>query len=93
MSVCLPVYFKLKILVTTEPFGFYSSGSCGGFKLFSWGGGTPPTPQKMKISPPPKKIVFKQLLQNKWQYQKYLFLKLPLGAKPPEAKGEAASEI
>ncbi len=53
---------------------------------------TTPPPQKKKNN------CFRQLLHKKWQHQKYLiffifFFKLPLGAKPLEARGEAASII
>ncbi len=46
----MSVRLKLKISVTAEPNGLYSSGNIPtGFKLFSWKGvGTPPTPAKSK---------------------------------------------
>ena len=54
LSVCLSVRTSLKISVTTEPIGFYSSGP----------------------------VVFF-----------FIFLKLSLGAKPLESRGEAASKV
>ncbi len=62
LDVCLSVCLKLKILVTTEPIGFYSSGYIPigpvVFKLYSWGVGHPPSTKQMKISLPTKKKCF-----------------------------------
>ena len=61
-SSLMSVRLKLKISVTTEPIGFYSSGyiPIGPVVVLSYfyGGGSPPTSppsKKMKIPPPPKK--------------------------------------
>ena len=51
MSVRLSVRPYLKISVTTEPIGFYSSGNFSGFRLFTWGVGHPPHPPPKKFSP------------------------------------------
>ncbi len=55
-DVCLSVCLKLKILVTTEPIGFYSSGyiPVGPAVVLSYflgGWDTPSPPKKQKISP------------------------------------------
>ena len=56
LSVCLSVRLKLKILVTTEPIGFYSSGNIStgpvvilGYFLGEWD--TPNPPKNEKIPP------------------------------------------
>ena len=59
MSVCPSICLKLKILVTTEPIGYYSLGNMltSPVVVFIYGVGTPPTTQKrINIHPsPPKK--------------------------------------
>ena len=54
------------------------------------GGGTPPTPPKMKNTPPPKFFFLLFLFKSK--IRKIRLIK-PLGAKPLEARGEAASML
>ena len=78
LSVCSSVRLSLKILVTTEPIGFSSSGyiPIGPVVVLShflggWDTPTPP-PKKKKIFPPE-------------------FFLLTHGAKLQEARGEAAS--
>ncbi len=59
MSVRLSVRLNLKISVTTEPIGLYSSGSIptGPVVVLSYflRGWDTPNPPKMKIPPPKKK--------------------------------------
>ena len=54
----MSVHLKLKISVIAELIGLYSSGNIptGPVKVLSNfpGGGTPPTPQKIKKHPPPR---------------------------------------
>ena len=90
LSFCLSVRLKLKISVITEPIGLYSSGNMptGPVVVLSYflEGWTLP-PQKKKNfflgMVTLQKMAGPEIL--------YFFLQLPLGAKPLEARGEAAS--
>ena len=114
LSVCpsdrLSVCLSLKISVTTEPIGFYSSGyiPIGPVVVLSYflGGWDTPNPPKNKKNPPhffckkyPWSFVEDFLcgrfpLWNIFFYKFHLTLFLPsLGAKPLEARGEAASYV
>ena len=93
LSVCLSVCQSLKISVTTEPIIFYYSGNIPtgpvvvlGYFLGGWD--TPNPPKNKKIPPH-----FFFCWRFSWSYYEFRQKKIlsPLGAKPLEARGEAAS--
>ena len=86
MSIRLSVRLKLKISVTIEPIGLYSSGiiPTGSVVVLSYflGGWDTPNPSK-NLNFPPKKNVFRQLLHINWYHQKFfIFFNYLLGQSP-----------
>ena len=102
MSVCLSVRPFLKISVTTEPIGFYSSGNIPtgpvvvlGYFLGEW---DTPNPPKNKKSPPfflqgISLVLFLQGISLVLLRISSKFFLSPLGAKPLEARCEVASVL
>ena len=92
MSVRPSVHMSLKIWTTTEPillFREYTYWSCGGLSYFL-GGWDTPNPPKNKRNP----LNFFQAVNFKLVVvvpEVPISFKLPLGAKPLEARVEAAS--